>query len=66
MEKPTYNTLDAIKHALISIAIGAAISIITMLFQYLVDLLHGLQPAVPGVVAGVGKYLYSWSSQRNV
>lgn len=53
-------TLERIKAALISIAIGAGISIITVLFQELLGWLKEVQPAVPGVLAGYLTFLTKW------
>lgn len=51
---------EALRHAFVSIAIGTAISLLTILFQFVVEWLQGIQPEVPGVVAGIGNYLNKW------
>lgn len=59
-------TWDHLKQALISIAIGTVISILTVLFQEVVQWLKHIQPEVPGAVVGMGRYLIKWTSHHNV
>ena len=42
-----------LKQVAISILIGASVSFLTVLFQGILDYLHQLGPAVPGVVVGI-------------
>ena len=62
-ETPTVKATHGLQAALTSIAIGCAISLITVLLQALVGWLQNLQPEIPGAVVGVGKFLYSWRHQ---
>ena len=65
MEQSNADFWKVTKHAFVSILIGACISFLTVVFQELVNWLQGLQPAAPGVIAGIGKYLYSWTSNHS-
>ena len=51
---------ETLKQALIAILIGATISFLTTIFQGLLDFLHNAGPAMPGVIVGMGKYLFKW------
>lgn len=59
---PQTNWKASLKQAVISILIGTAISILTVLFQALTGWLTEVKPEVPGVLLGIAKYLHSWSS----
>lgn len=62
----TVTTWYNIKQALMSIAVGAAISILTVLFQYAVEWLRNIPAEVPGAVVGMAKYLTSWRLNHHV
>lgn len=55
-------TREHLKHLLLSVLIGAAVSFLTTLFQGILDLLHKVGPSLPGIVVGVGRYLLTWRS----
>jgi len=48
---------ENLRKAIISILIGTAISILTILFQALTGYLTQLQPEIGGAVVGIAKYL---------
>jgi hypothetical protein len=50
-------TKEQIKHALISILIGAVVSFLTVLFQGLLNVLTNLPPEIPGTLIGMARYL---------
>ncbi len=56
------NWKESLRQATISILIGTAISILTVLFQALTGWLSEIKPEVPGALIGVAKYLHTWSS----
>lgn len=56
--------IDTVKHAGMSILIGAIISFLTVLFQASIEWLNNLQPEVPGTVAGIAKYIHSWKTSH--
>lgn len=58
MQTPT-TFRETIKHAAMSIAVGAVISFLTVLFQASISWLHNVQPEIPGAVVGIVKYLHS-------
>lgn len=52
----TYN----LKQMIASIIVGAAISILTVLFQYAVEWLRGLPAELPGAIVGMLRYWVKW------
>lgn len=50
---------ENLKQIIITIAIGAAINVLTVLFQYAIEWLRQIPPELPGTVVGIAKYL-SW------
>ena len=56
-------TRENLKQALISIAIGTVISVLTVLFQYVVEWLQDIPAEVPGAVVGMLKYI-GWVSKH--
>jgi hypothetical protein len=65
MDNPTPATPKVVteynlKQAIFSVVIGFAISILTILFQHLVDWLQNLPPEFVGGFAGSIKYWKSW------
>lgn len=63
--KRTVTLKESLKQAIISIAIGTSISILTVLFQATIDWLNSIQPEIPGAIIGMAKYLHSWKSHLN-
>lgn len=51
---------DGIKQTALSIVIGAAISLITIIMQEAVGYLQSMDPATLGVIVGVGRQLTRW------
>ena len=56
-------TRENLKQVLLTIAIGAAINIITVLSQYAIEWLRAIPVEIPGTVFGVVKYL-SWVAKH--
>ena len=50
-------TKENLKQALISVAIGTVISVLTVLFQYVIEWLKHIPAEIPGAVVGMTKYL---------
>ena len=48
---------ENLKQALISIAIGTAISVLTVLFQYVIEWLKNIPAEVPGAIVGMARYI---------
>lgn len=63
---PSVPVWDAamIRHSIISIAIGAAISILSIAFQALLQWLQHYSVQVNGSVAGIVSYLWQLKSNR--
>lgn len=57
-KKPNWN---ALKQAIIAIAIGAAINFVTLVLQAVLGWLQDVSPEVPGTILGAGKYLWSYT-----
>lgn len=66
MNFPTITLPPNVKAALTSVLIGFCISILTILFQALLGWLTELDPAIPGVLSGIGRYLYKWKMHQIV
>lgn len=52
-----------LKQVVLTICIGAAINIVTVLAQYFIEWLQTIPAEVPGTIVGVAKYL-AWSSKN--
>lgn len=60
---PQPSNWNSLKQALISIAVGAVISFLTVLFQFAIEWLNNIPAELPGAIVGMVKYL-SWTSSR--
>ena len=58
--------LDNLKQAVMSIAICAVISIITVVFQELLNWLQTMDPQVPGAVVGIARFYSKWKPTLHV
>lgn len=52
------------RHAAMSIAIGAAISFLTVMFQAAIAWLHHIQPEAPGALVGIAHYVHKTFQAR--
>ncbi len=53
---------ETLKQALISIAIGAVISFLTVLFQFGIEWLNSIPAEFPGAIVGMLRYVTKWKS----
>lgn len=58
------NRWSTLKQALIAVAIGSLINFCTLVLQALLNWFQEISPEIPGIIGGVGKYLYSWKNQN--
>lgn len=57
---------NGLKQAMVSILIGAAISFLTVLFQYTIGILQDIPAELPGSLVGMVRYITKWTSNHYV